>query len=388
MVPPPGWRPVAEVCRALFAEREAITEHINDRIRQEVDEFHEGTSVISRSDIAWSTGGGVANFLRGVAECAPARDENLEFQRLVGRRSAMRALPLQPLVAAYQIGFRELWSILAQRSRGHASALLLERGSIVWQRLLETTTAVAEGYKQETARREAFESSAAAHFLETLAQDPHAEEAATLARQLGFEPEGEFQVIVLAGSIAVSDTARSLAAAFQTSGGAAQSTQRGRTAVVIVQRAGGEVLENALAGIPPSTAVAVGGTAPGPAGARLSLVEAERALELAVARKDVCRFDDEWLLAILMSHRPSVERILATGLAVATSKRHLTDALRAFASCRFSVAESARMLGVSPNSLRYRLARWRSLTGWDPWSHEGLTRSLLALRMVETSHPA
>lgn len=383
LIVPDGWEPVADVCRAMFDERDAITEHINDQIRHEIAEFEERSSVISRSDIAWSTGGGVVNFLRGVAECQPAREENLEFQRLVGRRSAMRGLPLQPLIAAYEVGFRELWSILAHRSSGGpAATLLLERGSIVWQRLVETTTAVAEGYKQEVARREAFESTATAHFLEALGQDPGSDEAASLARELGFDPDGTFQVVALGGPIAVSDIARSLAAAVQERGAHASSTQRGRTAVVIMQQVDEALLDAALDAIPPTTAVAVGGTSAGLSGARLSFVEAERALELAVARKDICRFDDEWLLASLMAHRASVERVLSPGLSAA-AKQHLADALRAFARSGFSVAESARLLAVSPNSLRYRLTRWRALTGWDPWTFDGLSRSLLALDVAD-----
>jgi len=383
-VPPPGWEPVAGVCRAMFLDRETITEHINDQIRREIEEFHEGASVISRSDIAWSTGGGVANFLRGVAECRPAKEENREFQRLVGRRSAMRGLPLQPLITAYQVGFRELWSMLARRgSGGPASALLLERGSIVWERLVETTTAVAEGYKQETARRAAFESTATAHFLEALGQDPGAEEAGVLARELGFDPDGMFQVVALGGPIIVSDIARSLATAIQSAGAMASSTQRGRTAVVVSQNADGGMLDDALGKVPPTTAVAVGGRGKGLPGAWLSFLEAERALELAIARHDLCRFDDEWLLATLMPHRASLERILAPGLATAGSKKHLAEAVRAFGRSGFSVAESARTLALSPNSLRYRLTRWRALTGWDPWTFDGLSRSLLALEMAE-----
>ncbi|HEX9696080.1 MAG TPA: helix-turn-helix domain-containing protein [Actinomycetota bacterium] len=381
---PPGWEPVAEVCRAMFEERAQITEHINDRIRREIEDFEERSSVISRSDISWSTGGGVVNFIRGVAECRPADDDNLEFQRLVGRRSAMRGLPLQPLIAAYEVGFRELWSLLARRATGGpAAALLLEHGSIVWQRLVETTTAVAEGYKHEIARREAFESTATAHFLEALGQDPDADDVAVLAGKLGFDPAGDFQVVTLGGPISVSDVARSLAADIQARGALAVSTQRGRTAVVITQGMAPDVLDSVLEQVPPTTAVAVGGTGQRPSGALLSFVEAERALELAVARKNVCRFDDEWLLASLMTHRASVRRVLAPGIAIANVNPHLVHALRAFARSGFSVTESARMLAVSANSLRYRLTRWRTLTGWDPWIFDGLSRSLLAIDIAE-----
>ncbi len=386
--PPPGWEPVAEICREMFLERDAITDRINSKIIEEIVDFDQETSVISRSDLTWSTGGGVAGFLRGVAECAPAREEVLEFQRLVGRRSAIRGLPLQPLVTAYQVGFRELWSILAERAAGGpASSLLLERGSIVWERLVGSTSAVAHGYQQEMARREAFEATATAHFIEAIEQDPHHDEAAGLARELGFDPDGPFQVVALGGPIAVRGIARSLGVKVRSRGGAASSSQRGRIAVVITQGVGRETLDGALDDAPPATAAGVGGPGTGVAGARLSLVEAERALAVAVSRQNVCHFDDEWLLATLMSHRESAERILRTGIAVAASKEHLADAVRAFAASGFSVAESARRLHVSPNSLRYRLTRWQELTGWDPWTFDGLSRSVLALGLADANRP-
>jgi hypothetical protein len=383
---PAGWEPVAEVCRGMFEERDRITDHINSEIRREIREFETRTSVISPSDLTWSTGGGVANFLRGVAECRPAREENLSFQKLVGRRSVMRGLPLQPLITAYHVGFRELWSLLAQRAAGgEAATLLLERGSIIWERLVATAGAVAAGYQAEMARREAFEATATAHLLETLDQDPNQVEAATLAGELGFDPDGSFQVVALGGPIVAADIARSLTAALQTRGGVSSSTQRGRIAVVIAQCVEDAAINDALGDLPKGTAVGVGGRMPGLAGVRLGLIEAERALGAALARNAVCRFDDEWLLATVVSQRDFVRRILEPGIALAGSKQHLAQAVRAFAQSGFSVAEGARVLACSPNSLRYRLTRWRTLTGWDPWTFDGLSRSLLALELAGSS---
>lgn len=381
---PFGREPVAAVCRSMFDERDLITDHINSEIQREIREFEKRTSVISRSDLTWSTGGGVANFLRGVAECRPARDENLSFQKLVGRRSAMRGLPLQPLITAYHVGFRELWSILARRAAGgEAALLLLERGSIVWERLVATASAVAEGYQAEMARREAFEATATAHFLEALEQDPLEIEASTLAKDLGFDPHGSFQVVALGGPIVIGDIARSVTAAIQSHGSAAASTQRGRTSIVIAQGLERSVLDDVLRRAPAGTAVGVGGVAPGMDGVRLSLIEADRALSIALARNGISHFEEDWLLATLMAQADSVRRILEPGIEVATSKKHLSDAVRAFAESGFSVAEGARLLGSSPNSFRYRLTRWRTLTGWDPWTFDGLSRSLMALGLAE-----
>jgi hypothetical protein len=383
VTPPVGWEPVAEICRSLYLERDELTLHINSRIQGEIEEFWPAGSVIAGSDLRWSTGTGVANFLRGVAECRVADEADLAFQRDVGRRSAVRGLPLEPLIASFQVGFRELWSTLARlatRSEGAVATLLLERGSIVWERLVAVTTAVTEGYKAELARRVAFETAATAQLIDALAKDPLSEEARALATEIGFEPDGGFRVVALGGAVAVGDAARDVATRVQATGAIASAAQHGRVGVVIAQGAGvvddAVLLDGTL-----EAALGVGTEAPGLDGARASMREAERALAVAAARGGVSRFEDDWLIAVLFSERDSVERILGLGLDAVRTKPHLVAAVRSFASTGFSVAEGARRLVISANSMRYRLTRWRDLTGWDPWTFRGLSRSLIAIEL-------
>jgi PucR-like helix-turn-helix protein/diguanylate cyclase with GGDEF domain len=382
VTPPPGWEPVAEVCRVLYLDRAAVTSHLNSRIQREVSEFEPGESVISSSDLRWSTGRGVENFLRGVAECRPPAEDELAFQRLVGERSAIRGLPLEPLISSFQVGFRELWSTLtglAMRSETAAARLLLERGSIVWERLVATTSALAEGYNAELERREAFETAATSHFIEALAQEPDSEEAHALATEIGFAPDGGFRVIEVGGPVGMGDVARAIATKLQASGAIASAAQHGRVAVVIAQGAGCAALEEALAGAATGSAIGVGVEASGLEGARSSMLEAERALAVAIARRHTIWFERDWLIAVAWSQHDVVERLLAPGLRAAVEKPHLAAALRAFADAGFSVAEAARALRVSANSMRYRLSRWRELTGWDPWAFDGMARSMIAL---------
>lgn len=384
VVPPTGWEPVAEICRGMFADRDEVTDRLIAEITRQVGSLAEIGNPDVEAGIAWATGGGVTTFLRGVARCTPPDEEALEFQRLVGQLGAMEGLPLRPLITAYHVGFRELWSILAERAAdGPAASLLLERGSIVWERLVAITDALADGYQQEMGRREALETSTTARLIEALEGDAGPDAAIDPARDLGLEPFGTFQVVVLGDTVAVLDVARGVVARIQSAGSSASSTQRGGTAVVVAQGVEPGPLDAALDVLPTNTAVGVGRPGRGLEGARQSLVEADLAFRVGTARKAACRFEDDWLLATLLSQRGALEGLLEPGIAIATSEEHLADALRAFARSGFSVAEAARALILSPNALRYRLKRWQELTGWDPWSFDGLARSLSALGLAE-----
>jgi DNA-binding PucR family transcriptional regulator len=56
--------------------------------------------------------------------------------------------------------------------------------------------------------------------------------------------------------------------------------------------------------------------------------------------------------------------------------------VRAYADCRYSVSACARRLHIHPNSARYRLDRWQTLTGWDVETFNGLTASVIALELM------
>lgn len=381
--PPSGWEPVGDICRTMFAERDGITERIVAQIRQQVEPLDEMAKVEGLSGIVWATRGGITTFLRGVARCEPPNEDDLEFQRVVGQLAAIDEAPLQPLITAYQVAFRELWVILTTHAADTpAAALLLERGSIVWERLVAITSAVADGYQQEMATQEAHRLNAASELLDLLDQDPSGSAVTEAARYLGFQPHGTFQVLVVEGPGPMLDVGRFLTARIQEIGAMAHATLRDRAAVVISQGADLEAMDSWLEKLPPRTAIGVGETRPGTLGAQESLREALSAIGLARAREGVSRFEDEWLLALVVSQRETTAGMLKEGIGLAGVKPHLAEAVRAFVECRFSVAESARMLTISPNSLRYRLIKWRELTGWDPWTFDGLAKTLVAIGLA------
>lgn len=379
---PPGWEPVAGICRAVFRDLPHVTNRINAAITQEIPEFAPAESVFTARDLAWTTSRNTASFLRGIAENRGPTADEMAFRRMIGQRSALRGFPFQPLIASFHIAYRELWSMMVEHAAaigGRAPMMLLGEGSTIWRWMHATTSSIGEGYNQETARREAFATRAAAHLIDAIAQDPASDECASLAIELGFRPQARFRMLALVGPIASVDTAESIASAIRRRGGVTVSAQRGRNAVILTQGAALDLIDESLPRRDDPAPIGVGLERHGLQGASASLIEAERALALAVLRGGVCRFEDDWLPAIALAHRDSIEPMFESGIQTATFKPHLADAITAFARSGYSVAEGARSLRLSQNSFRYRLTRWRSLTGWDPWTHDGLTRSLIAL---------
>jgi DNA-binding PucR family transcriptional regulator len=52
------------------------------------------------------------------------------------------------------------------------------------------------------------------------------------------------------------------------------------------------------------------------------------------------------------------------------------------ARCRYSVSACARQLHIHPNTARYRLDRWKALTGHDVETLAGLAASVTALELA------
>ena len=115
-------------------------------------------------------------------------------------------------------------------------------------------------------------------------------------------------------------------------------------------------------------------------GARQTLIDAR--LALGVCRDEVATFEDAWVLATLFGSRERLTEVCASGRDVAQRSRHLAEAVQAFADHRLSVVGAARALQVHPNTVIYRLERWRGLTGWDPRTFGGLAASVACLQVA------
>lgn len=376
--PPDGWEPVAEICRDVYDDLDHIVEQIARVFTEEIPAFQDPEVGLTREGMRWSGRGNIAGFLAGLAERRPLQPEELEFRRYVGERTCAVGFPLKPLVDSFHISYRELWSILVARAEargGDAPKLLLSAGASVWERMHATIDAITEGYERESLRREADEMRLTAELFDAIDRDPAG--ARVLAERMGFSPDGVFVAIAVLAPTSVMRVARRIIDQFAPH--RATAAQEGPVAFVLVQVGDRSTLEGALRDLGEDVRLGLSTIATGLEDGARCIEEARLSLDLARARGSDANFEDDWLDVLAFTHRSSLQALLAPGIDAASTQPHLVAAVRAYAAAGHSVAEGARCLRLSENSFRHRLTRWHALTGWDPRTHDGMTRSLTAI---------
>ncbi|WP_433556445.1 PucR family transcriptional regulator [Pseudonocardia xinjiangensis] len=310
----------------------------------------------------------------------PARAD-AEHARAMGRRRAQQGVAVEEVLSAYHLGYRDVWNTLLSRAHTEdpgQAARLLGLVNLVWAWLRVITIAVADGHAETTRAREENRIGLGHELLDALyAGRVTAESTELLAHALAFDPHAEFQAICCpAGPWPPADL-DVLRRRLRAEPGTSSAITRGPVLVIVFQRTSAERILDLL-GRDTSPMAGVGLVRPGLAGAAAAVVDAERSL--AVAQRNgggVVRFGSEWLAATLLPHMDRLRQLTDTTAAV--EQPHLCDAVRAFADNGFSVTASARALHVHPNTVKYRLDRWKQHTGWDPRTLDGLQRSLLGI---------
>jgi hypothetical protein len=378
---PEGWREVARVARAVAADLDGLADHIVGCVQAEVEAYVPGPVPVE--DLRASVTRTSEMLLIGIAEHRGPTDEEIAIRRDLGVRRAHQGLAIDAVIRAYHVGYREIWLALVRavdEDDERASAQLLEAATTVWGWIHAVTDAVTTAHAQTTRQLEARVIGARQRLVELLAGgEPDGLEATTLARSLGFDPDGSFTVTVLQGATDDRDAVE-LQRLVGRLGGTDAVVARGPLVVVVSQGHDPEALTTTAREVVPLAAVAVGLERTGLRGAAESLVDAQLTLAVTLAGGTET-FDRTWLWATLADADERLRTVLAPGVAVATKHPHLAEAVQAFgAAHNFSVSEAARHLEVHANTVGYRLDRWAELTGWDPRTFPGLARSLAALR--------
>ncbi len=102
------------------------------------------------------------------------------------------------------------------------------------------------------------------------------------------------------------------------------------------------------------------------------------ALRAATDAHPVAAVDRDWLMAALLSQADRVAPLLGEAADIARDHPHLISTVVTFACNGMSVTRTAQAGHLHPNTVRYRLERWHSLTGIDPLKIDGLSLSLIA----------
>ncbi|WP_052664273.1 PucR family transcriptional regulator [Nitriliruptor alkaliphilus] len=377
---PAGWEAVAAIARRVSRGIDDLAMHVVTCIEAEVPAYAPG--VVPLDDIHASVARTLDMILVGIAERRAPTDAELTIRRELGVRRALQGLPVDAVVAAYDIGYRELWLALVRAlppADTQATTQLLEAATTVWSWVHDVSTAMASAHAQTTRRLEARDVGARQRFVELLvAGDIDGPEAGSLGRSLGLDPGESFTVTVVRGATDDHDAVELQRRAHALAGAYAVVT-RGPLVVIVAQEGVAEETIAAIRAVIPDATIATGLERLGLRGARASLTDAELTLEVT-PEATTGVFDESWLWATLNGSQERLRGLLAVGVDVATKHPHLAEAVVAFGDHGFSVSEAARRLEVHANTVGYRLDRWAELTGWDPRTFAGLVRSLAAIR--------
>lgn len=378
---PRGWAKVAALCREMHGDLLAISDQITAMIEEAVPGYTD--SAVPRPDLGRSVERNVADLLVGIAERRDPSPDEIQRRADLGARRATQGLPVDTLMRAFHVGYRELWEILVRRAGGFDTDLapqLLQASTTMWTWTQQITDALGHAHA-ETLRTMALRAATVRQrFLElVLSGDHESEEAITLARGLDFDAAGVFRAYVVRTAVLDGSETPRVQTACDRLAGNQQVISQGARLVVLSQNEDERPTEEVLAAQLPEATIGVGLLRGGLDGARLSVGDAERALALT-SRSRVIVFEHVWPWALLARDLDRALPLLETARRIGHDHPHLAEAVTAYATSG-SIADAGRQLGVHPNTVTYRLERWAELSGWDARDFGGLLRSVIALRL-------
>lgn len=277
----------------------------------------------------------------------------------------------------YRIAAQIFWGAFREVGSAHPGldrAFLLDAADISFQYLNALSTGVTARYVQ--AERHALQRRTDAEqtvLQNLLGEPPHPGDAARAARALGLDLAGSWWVVVARPRGALAHPSDTLASAVS---GLREMLLRdcpglaapvGGQVVAVVAGTSIPVLPGAGW---PAVCAGVGRPHEGPEGVKRSHHEALDALDIAIRREaSFVRFDEAWLERFLVG-TISAEDLTAAFLdplrRLPEDKGRLWGrTLEAYLDAGGSVTQAARALHLHPQSLRYRLARLRTILGRD-----------------------
>lgn len=380
------WEQVVELCEVVTGEVPQVVPGIISRIRDGSPDY----AAVPRDDHERHVSEQFRGLLDGLAARRPPTTKQTEAARELGRQRARQGVPVEEMITAYHVGYREMWNILlahADARDPRLSSRLVRLVDLVWTWIRLISSASADAHAEVLRSRHAAQITLAHRFFETLrGGEAASDDAVHLAHALAFAPDGDFQSAcfpIPARSIPANSDEQldQLRQQLGRGSGTVHSATRGSYGIVLFQGIAADSIVSATRRVLPSVPVGVGMRRQGLAGAESSIVDAERALAVAERDGSVVHFSEDWLLATLLTHRQRLAPLLQAGMDIAISHPHLAKAVLDYADHGFSVTAAARQLHLHPNTVRYRLDRWTQLTGWDPRVWRGLVTSLLSLRV-------
>lgn len=374
--------PIVTLVGRARANGDALVDRVVDRIVATIPAYAD-TGPIAREDLHLSVSRNLDLNLLVLAERRDLYPDELAARASLGVRRAQAGMPISDLLRAFRVGYVVLWEELAglarELGRDVVDRLLFEAGRI-WELLDRISSAVADAYRETltqqdvNARRRAL---ALVAGIETYPEDRDATESH--ARALGLDPSGAFIVAVCCGHASISGP------------GLVCAEQPDQTVLVFQPTATSRYGEHAVvrrlldAGF---TSVGVGLVAPGLAGARRSLDEAERAHRAALETgAPSVAFRDGWFRCLATESAASLESLSGELVTEVRQSPEVRETLAAVLEANGNLTAAARNLHLHANTVSYRLQRLEEVTGFDVRAPGAVLQAHLALALADRTGP-
>jgi hypothetical protein len=382
---------IAELYARAQADVPALTVEVIALIRERVAEY----ATVTVSHQQQYTAGQLQGMITGLGCGRGPEPRELEAARELGRQRAEDRVPLHALVSAYQIGYQRLWAQIQQLARDSGDVglqlELLARVDDVWTWIQSVSAAASQAHGEATRVLEAVDIRSTQRFVQALGEGAAERDVAERAAAgLGYDPAGSFQVVAWSiGGWSEQQVRRW----HEQERAPRRGLQRlhvadvGQVMVAVLQGGDPAALVTRVRRVQAGAGVGVGLSRPGVQGAADSYQDALLCLAHAGPRREVVDFEQWWLPVSLSAHEDRLRQLLAPGLLAAAGNPHLLQTVTVFADAGSSLSATAAALHVHVNTVRYRLGRWQTLTGWDPATFDGLSRSVL-VDWVRADHRA
>lgn len=381
-----GWGAVQVILRGMVDEVAVIADAVTSSIRSAQPLYAIVPEPEHRSAVELQ----VLNRLHALSEERGLSPSEFGAATDLAAERAARGVPIDALIAAYQVADAEIWRILVERSGPPITSLLPRIGTLMFESIRETTTAIAGAHSRVARAIDGDRIHLAHQFLECLADPEQQSAASVIASRLRLDPRGEFVALVWlpAPEVTESSAHRSvltlpphLAAdvvSRTVAGGQLEMvTQAGRLPEALIHGAA----EGMLAG-----RWGIGLARAGLVGAGESLGDARLAFNCTSSDYPVRTFERDWHEAVMLAERGRLTALLAAAVQVAQANSHLTETVLAFAAADMSIAAAAQAVRLHANSVTYRLDRWSRLTGLEARSFVGLLQSVVACRLADSHY--
>ena len=333
----------------------------------------------------------------------PTAEELTPFRASASRR-AREGVSLAGVLEAYRMGARVAWNELRGIVEAHGEhALGLEFATLVMAYIDSVSESVADAYISEFEELASDRESARRDFIDGLLEGSLADaELMARAEALGLDPASSY-VVCLICMVEGSAEGEKLRAKQRTLRGMAASLPHGQRSLIVTRghelvavvpaRPGGEgdlserlarFVTRAAETIGEKLLAGVGRVHEGVTELASGYREATVALAAAKGGETGVAVYGQVLMEELLLREPGIaRRMVQSTLQPLRAHSYLLDTLETYLKHGPSLPEVGERLHVHANTVAYRLARIRDLTGRDPRTPHGVAHLALALRAAE-----